>query len=382
MSDSRLQYLLNAYKAKNCIPAEIQELNNLLEDDWARIKLGQDLPQVDWEKMYLEIMPGGRQETSFRPELKTKTFIMRKWWWAAAAIFIIAIGTAIVVSSDRQSADSKTDLAKKVSSSDLPPGGNKAVLTLANGQTIILDSAHNGLLAQQAGATITKTDSGNLAYSKTNEKPTDIVYNVLTTPRGGQYKLQLPDGTDVWLNSASSIKYPTAFVGNSRSVEVTGEAYFEVAKDRAKPFHVKVNKMEIEVLGTHFNINSYSEEGSIKTTLFEGSVSVTQGASHMTIKPGQQAEVGDGLTINEHPDLDQVMAWKNGLFNFEGADLKIVLRQLSRWYDVDVVYEGSPPARKFVGEISRDLTLSQVLEGFGEMRVKFKIDGKKLIVMP
>jgi transmembrane sensor len=300
-------------------------------------------------------------------------------------------------------------------------------LTLANGQQILLDSAHTGMLAQQGNAQIIKTDSGRLAYKIRDGKPTAVVYNVLATPRGGQYKLQLPDGTGVWLNSASSIRYPTAFTGGERKVEITGEAYCEVAKDKAKPFHVEAKDMDVAVLGTHFNINSYDDEGSIRTTLLEGSVKVTKNRTavaassdrqpksngtleSVTLKPGQQAvaaplpasSVSDKsdrqlqspavglktqqrlkqqLTVVNDPNIDQVMAWKYGIFNFNGADLSTVMRQLSRWYDINIKYEGNVPVSHFKGELPRDLTLAQVTSILGQVEVKFRIEGKTLIVM-
>ena len=264
---------------------------------------------------------------------------------------------------------------------DVAPGGNKAVLTLANGRQIFLDSAHTGMLAQQGNAQIVKTDSGRLEYTIVQGKPAGIVYNTLMTPRGGQFKLRLPDGTDVWLNSASSIRYPTAFAEGERKVEITGEAYFEVAGDKAKPFQVKVGDMNVLVMGTHFNINAYADEGAVATTLLEGSVKVSSGNKSATLKPGQQAVAASELTIVNNANVEQIMAWKNGYFSFNQADLRTVLRMLERWYDIDVKYPDNIPVRHFTGELSRDLTLSQVISVLGEMDVKFKIEGKTLTVM-
>ena len=372
----RLRYLLDSYAGGSCTQEEIQELHDLLKDDWADIRLSQQAPGVDWEKMYKELTVSieGRPTPVRR--------LNNKWWYAAAAVLVLAISTAVVVSLSNNSK------AKPIAAlqNDVAPGGNKAVLTLANGQRIILDSAHTGMLAQQGNAQIIKTDSGKLAYTTVRGKAVGIVYNTLATPRGGQFKLRLPDGTDVWLNSASSIRYPTAFTGGERQVEITGEAYFEVAADKAKPFRVKTGDMNVLVLGTHFNINAYADEGAAATTLLEGSVKVSSGTDKNAIlKPGQQAIVaspgGQPITVVNHADVDQVMAWKNGYFSFNQADLTTVLRQLERWYDIDVKYPDNMPVRHFKGELSRDLTLSQVISVLGEMDVKFKIEGRTLTVI-
>jgi transmembrane sensor len=328
----------------------------------------------------------------------------KKVWYAAAAVLVIAISTAVVVSLiNNRKVEQTFANGNKRSQNDILPGGNRAVLILAGGQKIILDSAANGTLAMQGNASVQKLSNGQLTYKTLNGKPGAIVYNTLSTPKGGQFKVKLPDGTDVWLNSASSITYPTAFNGKQRNVVISGEAYFEVAKDKAKPFHVKVDDMEVQVLGTHFNINAYEDESSVKTTLLEGSVRVTknitavaassdrqpkangiagQPSQSVTLTPGQQAQVEQQhqIKVVNHADVDQVMAWKNGLFNFEGADLKTVMQQLARWYDIDVKYEGDVSKQSFHGEITRDLNLSQVLKLLQDVEVKFRIDGKTLIV--
>jgi transmembrane sensor len=370
---NRLRYLLDSYAGGICTQEEIQELHELLKDDWTGMQLGQQAPGVDWEKMYKELM------VSIEGEPAPVRRLINKWWYAAAAVLVVAISTAVVVSLTKNAKEKSIAVVQN----DVAPGGNRAVLTLANGQRIILDSAHTGMLAQQGNAQIIKTDSGRLAYTIVQGKPVGIVYNTLATPRGGQFKLRLPDGTDVWLNSASSIRYPTAFTGGERKVEITGEAYFEVAGDKAKPFQVKVEDMNVLVLGTHFNINAYADEGAIATTLLEGSVKVSSGNDKSAIlKPGQQAVAASlNLTIVNDANIDQVMAWKNGYFSFDQADLRTVLRMLQRWYDIDVKYPDNIPVRHFKGELSRDLTLSQVISVLGEMDVKFRLEGRTLTVV-
>jgi ferric-dicitrate binding protein FerR (iron transport regulator) len=210
------------------------------------------------------------------------------------------------------------------------------------------------------------------------------MYNTLGTPRGGQYRLMLPDGSKVWLNAISSIRYPAAFTGKERVVEITGEAYFEVAKDATHPFKVLVHNgdMEISVLGTHFNVNAYNDEPIIKTTLVEGSVKVTRDKQTAVIKPGEQTELNSSgaLKIIHDADIDEAVAWRNGLFEFQDADLQSILRQVMRWYDVEVDYQGNIPERFFTAIISRDKTLTGVLEILKLSDIDYKLDGKKLVI--
>ncbi len=311
--------------------------------------------------------------------------VRRRWikWVAAAAAAVIAIsGTYLFLNNHRSSVEEKQVVALV---HDVSPGSNKAVLTLANGSKIILDSAHNGILAKQSGSTVTKTDSGQLAYtidkSRTSEKSDLIEENILSTPRGGQYQLVLPDGTKVWLNAASSIVYPTAFVGKERKVSISGEVYFEVAHNASKPFFVSVNKMDVEVLGTHFNINAYTDESSMNTTLLEGSVKVTYNNQAKLLKPGQQSQVaGKSINIEENADLDYVMAWRNGEMELAHGDVKKLFREISRWYDVDVEYRGVVPEGQFAASIKRNLPLSNLLNVLNAYGVHTQVLNKKIVV--
>ena len=282
---------------------------------------------------------------------------------------------------------------KNLSNSNVPspsleneafPGTNKAILTLSDGSTISLDDAGNGQLAEQGGTEIAKLADGQVVYNIKNARSAEVLFNTLATPRGGQFKLTLPDGSDVWLNSSSSIKYPTAFAGHERKVEISGEAYFEIAHNASKPFLIDVNGLEVRVLGTHFNINAYADESSVKTTLLQGSVRLTKADAIATLKPGQQAELGNygNIKLVDNVDLDRVVAWKNGYFSFDRADLQTVMRQLARWYDVDISYEGKIPERLFGGKISRNSNASEVLKILRETKVNFRIEGKKIIVTP
>ncbi|WP_183558851.1 FecR family protein [Mucilaginibacter sp. SP1R1] len=280
-------------------------------------------------------------------------------------------------------------LASKQPENDVIPGSNKAVLILSNGSRIVLNDVKNGIVAKQGGIAVFKTDSGQVINKKTNDDLASNTmpagYNTIITPRGGQFKVVLPDGSQVWLNAASSLKYPTQFTGNQRNVELTGEAYFEVAKNAAKPFKVTSAGQVVEVLGTHFNINAYDDETQVKTTLLEGSVKVLYRQSIALLKPGQQAKITTGtdgqIVVSDNIDTDEITAWRDGYFQFNHADIQTVMRQLSRWYDVDVKYDGTVTSKQFGGAIQRNLKLSQVLHILEKSGLHFNISGKEVTVM-
>ncbi|MEQ1797509.1 MAG: FecR domain-containing protein [Lacibacter sp.] len=320
----------------------------------------------------------------------------RRWRIPAAAaigLLLFSIGTYMMISSK----PAKKEIAKinrpdTRYTSDIKPGSNKALLVLADGSTIILDSAANGTLSQQGNIKVQKLDNGLLAYSVNGKMITEkdeAFFNTISTPRGGQYQVTLSDGTKVWLNAASSIRFPVVFTGKERKVEITGEAYFEVAKNKTMPFKVKASSSEIEVLGTHFNVNSYDDETTIKTTLLEGSVKISVPAlgNNQTakfLKPSQQAGINKAGRINVTSDADteEAIAWKNGLFIFNSTDVKSIMRQISRWYDVDVEYRGNVNLH-FTGQLTRNENVASVFEKIAlTEEVHFKIDGKKIIVSP
>ena len=310
-----------------------------------------------------------------------------KAWMVAASVIVImlAAGGYFYFNENIPQHFAKIEKPQKLIKNDVAPGGNKAVLTLANGSTIILDSAQNGTLSKQGNVRIIKLDDGQLAYDQSDVSAGQAVgYNTISTPKGGQYQLTLSDGTRVWLNAASSLRFPATFSGRERKVELTGEGYFEVAKNKEKPFEVSVNNAVVTVLGTHFNINAYSDERVVKTTLLEGSVKVTKGNAGALITPGEQARINNStgeITVKEEVDLDEAVAWKNGKFIFNDADIKSIMRQLEKWYDVSVIYDKEVPDEEFVGSISRNVNVSQILEMLEKTgSVNFEIKGRTIVV--
>jgi len=292
--------------------------------------------------------------------------------YAAAAIVLLALGILLIT----RNTNSRPSVANSTPRPPdrIKPGTQKAMLTLADGTVVTLDSTANGKIAQQGATQVLKLANGQIRYQAANatDEEGKVAYNVMSTPMGGQYQLTLPDGSNVWLNAGSSITYPTAFPGNTRQVKITGEVYFEVAKDKNKSFRVTAGDQEIEVLGTHFNINAYADEDHIKTSLLEGAVKVNK----VLLQPGQAFTHGK----IEPTNVDQDIAWKNGVFNFNNQTLAQVMRQLARWYDLEVVYPQGIPKKEYGGEIGRNLTLDQVLKGLENSGIHFQLNGRRLIV--
>lgn len=328
---------------------------------------------------------------TFRQRVEKKpapVYILSRRRWIAAAVVILLAGSAYLLFSRgngprQEQADTDRHIAM-----DVQPGKQGAILTLANGRRVVLDSMGNGLVATQNGAAVI-LENGRLTYNRAQAKTDEITFNTMTTPKGRKFQLVLPDGTKVWLNAASTLTFPTAFTAGERNVSVTGEAYFEVAKNAAIPFKVTINDQEkIEVLGTSFNVHAYADERSMHTTLLEGSVRVISENEKVLLRPGELAAVShsnpgsSGINIQK-ANIEKVMAWKNDLFDFENATLAEVMNEISRWYDIDVVYEKGVPAFEFGGKIRRDLTLANLLKFLEGAGVHFRIEaGRKLIVMP
>ena len=314
----------------------------------------------------------------------------RRWFYtsAAAAVLIFLSTTIFLLFNNKKDTAIAVKEKTIIPYNDITPGHDNAILTLDDGTTIVLDSAANGALAKQGNMKVLKLD-GQIVYNKmANGHDGKPVYNTVATAKGNQYQLVLADGSKVWLNAASSIRFPAAFTGNERRVEITGEAYFEVAHNAAKPFKVVVNAAssnaaEIEVLGTHFNINAYADEPDVKTTLLEGAVKVKKASAVQLLSPGQQARLNpDGIALQKNVDLSQVMAWKEGFFQFDNTDTKTLMRQVARWYDVDVDFEGKIAEEGFSGKISRNVPLSKFLKVLQLNDVHVKTEGRKITVMP
>ncbi|HEY1019142.1 MAG TPA: FecR domain-containing protein [Sediminibacterium sp.] len=340
------------------------------------------LPQEISQKMLTEI----RQATiaAETPVTKPSPVFTRI---AAAAIILMIVSAAFWWYYPAKSPEQPLAKLKPPATDVAAPADSRATIILANGQQIILDSNHNGVLANEGAVRIERADDGAITYKGA---VAETVYNTLLNPRGSKpVSLTLSDGSRVWLNSESSLRYPIAFSGKQRKVEITGEAYFEVAKNPAMPFRVTIaGKGTVEVLGTHFNVNSYPDESNTHITLLEGSVRVAVLAgSPIVIQPGQQAvynnaQTSGTVTVKNGVNTEAVMAWKNGFFHFEQADLYAVMRQLARWYNIEVKYEGKIPARTFGGEMQRDLNLSEVLKLLEKNKVHFQIENNQLLVRP
>lgn len=395
----RFNELMQAYLENHLSASEYAEFWAMIKDGNGEYSFRNDLTQLweksgneqiaipdkEWNHKMQQLKERLQREDSHLVPIKKTTPLYRSKW-AAAAVLLIAISSVIYFSLNKQK--SKDTIVENNNASiqtyDKAPGGNKAVLTLDNGRQIILDSTSNGMLAVEGNANIVKQGDGQLIYDATSGKANEALYNTLTTPRGGQYKITLADGTKVWLNASSSLRYPAGFTGNERKVDISGEAYFEVAKDVRKPFKVQVNQMEIEVIGTHFNINGYANEEAVKTTLLEGRVKVSADKNTGYLKPGQQARLSKTgeMKIADNIDLEETVAWKDGIFQFDNSDIKSVMRQLERWYDMEVEYDGSVN-KHFNGTISRNVSLSKVLEMLRQTgEVKFTVSGTKIIVRP
>ena len=313
--------------------------------------------------------------------------------FSIAAMILLAITTGIYFYSNRTMVEDE-QFAEINLKNDILPGNNKAILILSDGSKISLDDAANGLLASQGNIAITKTENGEIIYEKNNiseqkNLPEQSVINTIQTPKGGKYQVRLPDGSKVWLNSASTLSYPTAFTGTERKVKLSGEAYFEIASNKKIPFRVESDGQIVEVLGTHFNVNSYDDEDFTKTTLLEGSVRVilnsksdVLGKTRM-LKPGEQSLTNlsqSGIRI-ENADTEKAVAWKNGYFKFKNTPIQQIMREVERWYDVELVYEGTMPTDEFTGFISNDVNISGVLKILEQSGgVKFSVKGKKIKV--
>jgi hypothetical protein len=315
---------------------------------------------------------------TYLPDKKPVTHL---WRYAAAAVVLIGGGLLLWNSTKYNNKAVAVAPKKEI----VKPGTDKATITLSNGQIVSVDQIGEGLIATQSNISVTKNDKGQIIYqAKGSAQAAETLFNTMTTPRGGQHKLVLSDGTRVWLNAQTTLTYPVYFTGRERVVKLTGEAYFEVAHDGAKPFKVNSAGQEVQVLGTSFDIKAYSEDPIIQTTLLTGLVKLSANNNYVVLKPGQQASLEDnkGFSVNE-VDPNEAIAWKNGYFLFKNEGIESVMRTIARWYDVDVSYQGDVKKRRLGGTVSRYKNLDDLLKTIELTKnVKFKLDGRRVIVMP
>lgn len=388
MTQPEFLQLIDKYLAGNASVEEEQLLLNFFDSfqeeiEWDEKMFG--LKQQLEDKMLQRLQAAVKNGADTRA---VKVFSIAKALKKVAAVLIgVALITGIFVYKAKKAADIQAiALKNNAVKFDAEPGQNKATLTLADGSKLELNSAKIGVLAKAGHMSVKKTKDGQLIYliapSKNADANTPIAFNTISTPTGGQYQVILPDGTKVWLNAASSLKYPTLFKGGRRTVELTGEAYFEVTKNAAMPFYVKVNDMDVKVLGTHFNIMAYSNEPAVKTTLLEGSVQLSSGGVSNKLKPGQQGVLKNGQITVSDVNTEHAIAWKNGYFEFNRSGIHEIMNQLARWYDIEITYEGNIPDDEFVGKIERSAKLSQVLNILKLSKIHFVLENKKLTVKP
>lgn len=392
----QLNILFQKYLDQKCSPDEMQQLldyfGTIQTDD---VSLGQLIEKVllsrDAEGS-VDVETQLKLDAGFKHILAKRTLkrnpaprlkiLYRKW--AVAATLVVTVGASLFYITKRYNSESVV-----VNQIALKPGKEKATLTLADGTVVDLEHAGNGKLDSKDGVAVTKTADGKLVYDskKIGDVNGPVAYNTLVTPRGGQYKVILPDGSAVWLNAASSLHFPTQFVGKERRVELIGEGYFEIKKNAMQPFVVNTDGQEVRVLGTHFNINAYKENSITKTTLLEGSVKVSKGEQSYMLAPGQEASLdnlSNSFSIAKNVDIDVAVAWKEGKFSFDETNIKEVMQQVARWYDIDVIYKGDFSNVQFTGVIiSRGEDARQVLNLLkGTKQVDFIINGRSITVVP
>lgn len=387
-SRERFAFLLKQAAQHSATAAELEELCELLKTEEISPELLPDMPMVSydathWDNIASTILAADQQPGEIpAAETQDQNIIpihaKRRWLWAAAGVALLVTAAGYFLLRPGTTRHQITAV-KQSNTQDIAPGGNRATLVLGDGSQLTLDSAANGTLSQQGNTQVVKLANGQLAYQTAGQSSIQtILYNTIFTPRGGKYKVTLPDGSQVWLNAASSLRYPTAFT-DTRSVELNGEAYFDIAPDASHPFIVSHGKTVVEVLGTAFNMMAYPDEASIRTTLLSGAVKV----NGQRLQPGQCASISNGkLSIEEEVNTEAAVAWKNGYIQFEGNDIRSAMRQISRWYDVEVTYKGEVPSH-FRGIIPSHVPVSEVLkmmEMTGE--VTFEISGRTITVAP
>jgi transmembrane sensor len=395
MTTDRLQFLLRLFAENKISDTDYDELMEAvgqgIYDDQINADILESLKgklhHIDWTSEREQKVWGKVRSFVEEHPLEKKSarvVSLKRWWWAAAAV--IVFGTGGYFYFNKTGKENLPTERNQFAKNDIAaPKNNRATITLANGQKVFLDSAADGTLATQGSIQIKKRGDGIIAYNGNAQPKSEVEFNTLTNPKGSKViDITLSDGTQVWLNAESSLKYPVAFMGIERKVEITGEAYFEVVHNGKMPFKVKVNDQVIEDLGTHFNINSYSNEPEVRTTLLEGSIKITGNNNSKILKPGQQALGNESdIKIVDGADLEQAIAWKNGIFKYKETNITEIMREVERWYDVDVEYKGDVKTLNFGGVISRKVYVSELLkllEATGT--IKCTIEDKKITVSP
>ena len=392
----QIQAILKKHLEGELTEAEQQQLQQWLKQSAANQALFNKINDPDYLPVQLEKMEAFDEDRVWQKiEQATAPAPVRQMpnWkhgmsWAAAVLLLLLAGAGYWIVTQKNNQPTIAQTQHKGLDKQVLPGKEGAILTLADGRQVLLDSVKQGMLATQHSTKVMVQD-GRLVYkdgTPYDEGAAAPVSNTITTTKGRYYQLILPDGSGVWLNAASSITYPVAFTGSSREVSITGEVYFEVAKDKSRPFRVTANEVQVEVLGTHFNINGYTNESNTSITLLEGSVRVSGNKAKyqpLILAPGQQARIGgQGVELVPKANIDEVMAWKNGTFSYQDADIQTVMRQMERWYDIEVKFEGRIPADRFIGKVPRSANLSQVLRILKLSDVNIRIDGKTLTITP
>lgn len=386
MNKNDLVKLAEKYQQGTATDEELRQLHEWFDaagtGEEEVIVTGEDSTAVTLKQRMLEKV----RQAAYESDLKKERVTIPYWRWVAAAACIGAMATGVYLLRINTGESSMTaEKSRPAGSGLILPGGDKATLTLGDGSTVVLDSTGNGIIGKQGNTNVVKAGGGQLLYSTGNTTSSTVMYNTLRTPRGGQFSLVLPDGSKVWLNAASSLRFPTAFAGASRDVELTGEAYFEIKEDAAKPFRLNVHHMNVDVLGTSFNVMAYDDERTMNTTLLTGAVRVNCGNETAVLKPGQQARSSRKGTIRvvTAADPEDAVAWKSGLFLFNNDDLETVMRNIGRWYDVEVELSQEVAHLTFTGQISRSENVSEVLKMLELTNaVHFKIAGRKVMAIP
>ena len=378
--------LLKKYLSGSCTPGETAQVNQWFDsmDGVPEYIAGLSEEQRRlmenrvFERLLHHIDTEGQQNVKSLPK---KTIYSWKILVAAASLFLFL--SMVVVWMQHPLSLSSKKILNSDQAVNIKPGGNKAVLTLGDGSSLILTEANLGTVADQQNVSVVKTAEGELSYKMVAGNNTSkIAYNTIATPVGGKYSVILPDGSKAWLNSKSSLRFPTSFTGPERKVQMTGEVYFEVTKNQKQPFKVFSGGTEISVLGTHFDVMDYEDEGRQKTTLLEGSIHLSSGKFAKLLKPGQQASVTvSGIQVNDNIDLEEVMAWRNNLFIFKDMEIEEIARQISRWYDVQVVFKGAPSKVLYTGTITKDAELSEILSMLQFTGLKYELRNRLLTII-